>query len=88
MQPTADVVLLLFLIIFLICVSHFIVLFFIGQFSLGQVKVVVSSSWMMDQRFGGGSVTYPAPPVRGRAKLWKQQFRFLALGSSCCPTEY
>ena len=54
MQPTADVVLLLFLIIFLICVSHFIVLFFIGQFSLGQVKVVVSSSWMMDQRFGGG----------------------------------
>jgi len=47
MEPTADVLLLLLLIIFLI------VLFFIGHFSLGQVKVMISLSGMMDQRFGG-----------------------------------
>ena len=74
MEPTADVLLLLLLIIFLI------VLFFIGHFSSGQVKVMVSLSWMMDQRFRGGPETY----VRGRV-FGKQQFWFLALSSSCCP---
>lgn len=63
MEPTADVLLLLLLMIFLI------VLFFIGHFSSGQVKVMVSLPWMMDQRFRGGPETY----VRGRV-FGKQQF--------------
>lgn len=75
-EPTTDVLLLL-LIIFLI------VLFFIRHFSPGRVKVMISLSGMMDQRFGG--VGGPETYVRGRAMFGKQQFWFLALSSSCCP---
>ena len=65
MEPTTDVLLLL-LIIFLI------VLFFIRHFSPGRVKVMISLSGMMDQRFGG--VGGPETYVRGRAMFGKQQF--------------